>query len=92
MSAPRGSDKDWTIRAKCRGKDVDKTFFPAGLAGQAVKRAHAAAKAWCAGCPVTRECLQVALTAERDVAPENRYGVFGGLDPTERAARSGWVR
>ena len=49
-------------------------FFPAKGDSDTVKRA----KAVCAECPVKAECLEAAL--------ENReqYGVWGGLNVTER--------
>lgn len=44
------------------------------------------AKAVCEGCPVAAKtaCLEEALTAERGACGQRRYGVFGGLTPTER--------
>ena len=41
----------------------------------------------CAGCPMkTREaCLALAMDAEGMAPGESRYGVFGGLTPSERA-------
>jgi hypothetical protein len=39
-------------------------------------------------CPIrTRDaCLEVAMDAERTTSRHHRYGVFGGLTPTDRAA------
>jgi hypothetical protein len=31
-------------------------------------------------------CLEVAMDAERTTSRHHRYGVFGGLTPTDRAA------
>lgn len=39
------------------------------------------AKAVCAPCPVRSACLGWALTQESDAT---RYGVFGGMSPTDR--------
>lgn len=35
-------------------------------------------------CPVAGECLADAFTAEKGLAAEYRYGVWGGLTPMER--------
>ena len=37
-------------------------------------------------CPVRRECLIDALYWEHSLAGSARYGLFGGLDPAQRAA------
>jgi WhiB family redox-sensing transcriptional regulator len=46
------------------------------------ERREAAAKSICATCPVRARCLDHALVAAE------RYGVWGGLDETERAAEA----
>lgn len=61
----------WRDAAACRGMDTD-VFFP--LRGEDVR----AAKAVCADCPVSAECLDEAL-AEREV-----IGVWGGTSERER--------
>ncbi len=50
------------------------------------KRAVEAAKALCVKCPRRAECLARALKAE------DRYGIFGGYTPAERAAMLRQVR
>lgn len=69
-------------------------WFPPDRFGAAAK---AAARAACKGCPVQRECLELALREERAVS--NVWGVRGGRSVGERqqmvarrAARGGGVR
>jgi WhiB family redox-sensing transcriptional regulator len=61
----------WRDRAACRDADVE-LFFPDK--GGSTR----AAKAICAGCPVTDECLAWAL------ANQERWGVYGGKSERER--------
>jgi WhiB family transcriptional regulator, redox-sensing transcriptional regulator len=60
----------WLSRAACIGEDPE-LFFPER--GEYLK--SAAAKAVCARCPVTQECLAGA---------PSEFGIRGGLTPTER--------
>lgn len=71
--------------APCTETDPDLSF-PAG-SGKLSKE-HDLAKRDCARCPLAlrEECLELALRTEGKAAAANRYGVFGGLDPVERAA------
>lgn len=46
----------------------------------------AAAAKLCAGCPIATKCLEVAMHAEAGYSLYSRYGVFGGLTPTQRYA------
>jgi hypothetical protein len=39
----------------------------------------------CASCPVQIECLRAALAHERDSGITRRWGVYGGLSPSDRA-------
>lgn len=72
------AEDDWRTRGICKPEDDD-LFFPASTTG-----ANAAlvqlAKGICQRCPVVTECRQWAL----DVREE--FGVWGGLDETERRA------
>lgn len=71
---------DFREFAACRGMDTE-IFFPVGAPGApAYDRAVAQAKAVCAGCSVSLDCLIWAL----DNGAE--YGVFGGTDASEREA------
>lgn len=65
----------WRDRAACRAVDPE-LFFPVGDSGPALAQV-AEAKAVCARCPVTAQCLAFALLA----IPE---GVAGGLTSAER--------
>jgi len=67
----------WQHRAACRNVDPE-LFFP--LNEDPNGGPILAAKAVCAGCPVTDECLRFALTHGLD------DGVFGGLTADERRA------
>ena len=64
----------WWDRAKCRGHDPD-LWFPSDEKRSGYKHARRI----CARCPVQLECLEDAVISD------SRYGMFGGLTPTERA-------
>lgn len=42
----------------------------------------------CAGCPVMAQCLAAALEEEGEVSARHRYGVRGGLNRHDRAAKN----
>lgn len=73
MSAPA---QEWVRDAICPQTDPE-AFYP--------ERGNSTldAKRVCAGCPVRAQCLDYAMTVERDAA--YRFGVWGGLSPDERA-------
>ena len=62
----------WQDSAAC--KDADSSIFLSGVTSRVLK-----AKAICATCPVTRECLEFAL-AHEDFEPH----VYGGMTGEER--------
>lgn len=64
----------------CRSEDPELFYPPPGAGNRPTVEA---AKAICARCPVTTECLQVAMEAE---TTELRYGIWGGLTAKERHA------
>jgi WhiB family redox-sensing transcriptional regulator len=71
---------EWIDQAACRRFDAE-LFFPVG-SGPAAARQAARAKAVCACCPVSEQCLTWALcNGEVD-------GIWGGLDVDERRALS----
>lgn len=74
MTAAPLRRQHWRTRAACKGADPD-LFFPPEEGGRAQSRK---AKAFCAVCPVTAQCLQFALSS-----PE-RFGIYGGLAERER--------
>jgi WhiB family redox-sensing transcriptional regulator len=65
----------WMHHAACRGQGFD-AWFSTDEEGEETD----AARRVCAGCPVRPECLAYALDCSI------RYGLWGGLSPTERAA------
>ncbi len=67
------SGETWRGEAAC-AEVPSEVFFPAGEEPEAA----AAAKAVCARCPVSEECLRFAL------ATNQTEGVWGGLDANER--------
>ncbi len=67
---------DWRLSAACRDVDPE-LFFPIGDGGPAVAQV-AEAKRVCAACPVRAACLEWAM------ARNEKDGVWGGLDETER--------
>ncbi len=83
------SKGEWQERAACRDADLE-VFFPNLEPGRKVGDRLSAqveqAKAFCRACPVHRQCLELALSAEGGRAESLRFGVFGGLTPNERAA------
>lgn len=70
--------KAWDDHAACRGHDT-RLFFADARAGD-----YQAARRFCNRCPVRAACLDEAMRFESGNA-ENRYGMFGGLTPDERA-------
>lgn len=66
----------WQERAACRGIDAD-IFFPRGIS----EKRFDEAKKICETCSVKKECLGIVWHLE---AFEDRWGVFGGLTPSER--------
>jgi WhiB family redox-sensing transcriptional regulator len=69
---------DWRDSAACLTVDPE-LFFPVGNTGPAVDQIEKA-KAVCARCTVTEQCLQYALETSQD------SGVWGGLSEDERRA------
>jgi WhiB family transcriptional regulator, redox-sensing transcriptional regulator len=69
----------WRDRAACRDKDPD-LFFPVAAGGSSLAQ-EARARAVCALCPVTRQCLEFALSRAE-------AGVWGGTTEDERNAAS----
>jgi len=74
-------ENDWRTKAACRGLDPD-TFFSPDLfeSKQEKDEREQAAKAVCSGCAVRTLCLDYAIEAGE------RYGIWGGLNATERRA------
>lgn len=71
LTAPAGGD--WQESGLCRQTDPEAFFPDKGGSSRT-------AKAMCARCPVTAECLEYAL------ARDERFGIWGGLSERERRA------
>lgn len=71
---PIQQDDSWMLAAACRGKDTEDWFSTLF---------KAQAKWVCGRCRVIDDCLKYALRME--AGAEVRYGIYGGLDPAERA-------
>ncbi|MBX3312324.1 MAG: WhiB family transcriptional regulator [Microbacteriaceae bacterium] len=68
---------DWRDKAACLTVEDPELFFPVGNTGPALDQIEKA-KAICATCSVTDNCLQYALETSQD------SGVWGGLSEDER--------
>jgi hypothetical protein len=69
---------NWRTHAACQDVDPE-VMFP----GKVIADINEA-KRVCAACPVLAECLTAAMAEEGATAKENRWGVRGGLTPTQR--------
>ncbi len=78
MSA-QPSFETWQHRGACRGPQAA-VFFPPPQFERKVERAERErrAKEICADCPVTKECLDYALSIKEP------HGIWGGLNEAER--------
>ncbi|MFE5675082.1 WhiB family transcriptional regulator [Streptomyces erythrochromogenes] len=72
------TDTPWWALAECRGKR------------RSFESNEATARAMCAACPVKARCLDEALQEEGAVSPAYRDGIRGGLNPSQRAALTGY--
>ncbi|MFB7866967.1 WhiB family transcriptional regulator [Streptomyces sp. NPDC056069] len=72
---------DWRQSAACRSVEPD-DMFPAPGYKPGIERA----KNVCLGCPVRRQCLDATLAIEGGITKDNRYGIAGGLTPSQRYA------
>lgn len=64
----------WRSRAACKDVSFD-VFFP-----EKYRQSPTTARRICAACPVRMSCLEEAMRVEDTW----RYGIYGGLTPTER--------
>jgi WhiB family redox-sensing transcriptional regulator len=76
------TEYDWWQQAACRDADPDLFAYDPTTDPPATAEA---AKAICAGCPVTGDCLGFALSTMR--ASQDLTGIYGSLTPAERATR-----
>lgn len=75
---PIAENWDWQIQAACRGLDASMFFHPDNERGRSRRKREEQAKAVCARCSVSRECLIWALSVREP------YGIWGGLSSAER--------
>lgn len=68
--------------ALCRGADPEAWFPPGDPGSPGYEGMAARARDICALCPVRRACLELAIA----LGPDAAEGIWGGLDPAERAA------
>lgn len=74
---------EWQDRAACKGMDPKRWL---GDKEAYVRWADFTdAVKVCNGCPVQAECLEWQLDFEADLAPYERWGIFGGMTPEQRA-------
>lgn len=71
MKMPLRRHEDWTLEAKCQGKQDE--LFPDGADQKRVR-------SMCSGCRVRKECLAEALDNRIE------WGVWGGMTERERRA------
>ena len=71
--------RDWTTNAACNGYPPE-LWFPA----DSDTETQAEAVRICRTCPVRRDCLIDAMTAETGRQASTRWGIWGGYTPVER--------
>jgi WhiB family redox-sensing transcriptional regulator len=74
---------EWQFEGACNEADPETFFSPQSERGSKRRQREAAAKAFCARCPVVDACLQHALEVRES------HGVWGGLNADERRALLG---
>lgn len=78
LPMPIQESYEWQFDGACRTTDPETFFSPETERGPRRRRREERAKALCAKCPVVRQCLEHAL------AVREPFGVWGGLNATER--------
>ena len=73
-----GSLDDWSTQAECLDLPSDMMF----LKDQGIRKEIIAS--FCGHCDVREQCLELAMVAEGNKQSRRRYGIFGGLLPSER--------
>ncbi len=78
LPRPVQESYEWQHLGACRSVDPETFFSPEAERGPRRRARETAAKALCDGCPVVAQCLRHALDVREP------YGVWGGLNATER--------
>lgn len=78
LPMPIQESYEWQHLGACRDVDPETFFSPESERGPRRRAREAVAKALCSQCPVVAECLDHALEVREP------YGVWGGLNATER--------
>jgi WhiB family redox-sensing transcriptional regulator len=78
LPKPVQESYEWQYLSACRWVDPETFFSPEHERGPRRRAREAAAKELCARCPVVDACLAHALEVREP------YGVWGGLNATER--------
>lgn len=78
----------WQDDAECNGTDDPEAFFAPFEGRDGVRAARRrdvqrVISTYCDACPVIKDCLRTAMAEE---LPWTRFGIRGGLTPTERDA------
>lgn len=71
------TDEHWRDRAACKGKPINLFYKDDNLTEEEYQPLKAQAKLICHTCPVRQECLDAGLR-------NAEYGIWGGLDKSER--------
>lgn len=79
LPAPIWESYEWQFDGACADTDTNRFFSPEHERGFARERREDAAKAYCRRCPVVEQCLEHAMAVREE------HGVWGGLNPRERA-------
>ncbi|MFY0406982.1 WhiB family transcriptional regulator [Solicola sp. PLA-1-18] len=83
LPMPTQDQYEWQYDGACNDADPETFFSPEFERGDRRDARESAAKAFCARCPVVRECLEHALAAEEP------FGVWGAKNTRERMAMLG---
>lgn len=72
---------DWQM-ARCLGMPT--RWWYAKVTNEAGRQQRASALARCGVCPIRDACLDAALVEEKELGPNNRPGIRGGLSGQQR--------
>ncbi|MFD6415962.1 WhiB family transcriptional regulator [Streptomyces sp. NPDC060194] len=70
----------WQLRAACAQLDNPDAMFP-GSNTDLIREARRV----CQDCPVLLACLRTVLRDERGKSAQDRWGIYAGLTPSQRA-------